>query len=330
LKKLLIFCLFCFGISNAQTPRVKTLNGKVSGILNADKSLKMFKGIPFAAPPVGDLRWKAPQPVQNWVGTKVCTEFSASPMQRTPQPFSCWSEEFIAQPEPLSEDCLYLNIWSEVKANKQPVFVWIYGGGLSSGSANCAIYDGESMAKKGVVFVSLNYRVGVFGFLAHKELSQEAPYGTSGNYGFLDQLEALKWIKKNIAAFGGDPNNVTIAGQSAGSFSVNTLIASPLAKGYFHKAIAQSGGLLSNRLGKTLAEAETQGESFMKKANQNSLASLRKLSAAELHKMSLEGLGSYGVTYDGHILPKNIFEHFKAGLTTKYRSLLAGSLEMAA
>jgi para-nitrobenzyl esterase len=146
-------------------------------------------------------------------------------MQNKPQPFYCWSEEFIAQPEPLNEDCLYLNVWTTAKSKseKQPVFVWIYGGGLSSGSANCAIYDGEEMAKKGVVFVSINYRVGVFGFMAHPELTKESGHQTSGNYGIQDQIAALKWVQKNIAAFGGDINNVTIAGQSAGAFSVTAL-----------------------------------------------------------------------------------------------------------
>ncbi len=272
---------------------VQTENGKVEGYAKED--LRIFKGIPFAAPPVGDLRWKAPQPVQNWTGTKKCIQFSASPIQNAPQPFYCWTEEFIAKPEPLSEDCLYLNVWTPAKTTteKLPVFVWIYGGGLSSGSANCDIYDGEEMAKKGVVFISINYRVGVMGFMAHP---------------------ALKWVQKNSAAFGGDPSNVTIAGQSAGAFSVNALIASPLAKGLFHKAIPQSGGLLSNRLSSNLVDAEKQGLKFMAKAQCSSIADLRKKSAEELQKISNgQDAGRFGVTMDGYVLPTDILEHFKRG-----------------
>lgn len=298
---------------------VKTENGAIEGTEN--QGIMIFKGIPFAAPPVGELRWKAPQPVQNWAGVKKCTEFSASPIQNEPKPFMCWSEEFIAKPEPLSEDCLYLNIWAEKKEYEKnakylrtPVFVWIYGGGLSSGSANCAIYDGEEMAKKGVVFVSINYRVGIMGFMAHPELSKESGYNASGNYGFLDQIAALKWVQNNIAAFGGDPTNVTIAGQSAGAFSVNALIASPLAKGLFHKAIPQSGGLLSRMLSQNLAESEKQGTRFMELAKVNSIADLRKLSAAELQKLSNnQATGRFGVTMDDYVLPTDILAHFKNG-----------------
>lgn len=302
---------------SAQNQIVKTTNGKIQGTTNGENTVRIYKGISFAAPPVGNLRWKSPQPVKNWKGIKQCTTFSASPMQNKPQPFYCWSEEFIAQPEPLSEDCLYLNVWTSAKSKKekQAVFVWIYGGGLSSGSANCAIYDGEEMAKKGVVFVSINYRVGVFGFMAHPELTKESEHQSSGNYGFLDQMAALKWVQKNIAAFGGDPNNVTIAGQSAGAFSVTALIASPLAKGLFHKAIAQSGGLLSNNLSQDLTKAEQQGTALMKKVNANSLAELRNKTAMELQEISNNPeLGRFGTTLDGYVLPSNLKEHFRKGL----------------
>ncbi len=316
-NKLILLFLMLSSVVFAQNTIVQTANGKVEGTQNSDKSVRVFKGIPFAAPPIGDLRWKAPQPAQNWSGVRKCDTFSASPMQSKPVPFMCWTEEFIAQPEPLSEDCLYLNVWTTASSEKakQPVFVWIYGGGLSSGSSNCAIYDGEEMAKKGVVFVSINYRVGVFGFMAHPELSKESGHNTSGNYGFLDQMEALRWIKKNIAAFGGDPNNVTIAGQSAGSFSVNALVASPLAKGLFHKAIAQSGGLLSNRLSKNLADSEKQGLVLMQKANATSIADLRKKSATEIWSISNEkGIDRFGTTFDGYVLPENVLQHFEKGL----------------
>lgn len=314
----LLILLFFSLIAKAQHPIVQTSNGKIEGTANLENSVHIFKGIPFAASPVGSLRWKAPQPVQNWKGIKQCTAFSASPMQNKPQPFMCWSEEFIAQPEPINEDCLYLNVWSTAKSKstKQPVFLWIYGGGLSSGSANCAIYDGEEMAKKGVIFVSINYRVGILGFMAHPELSKESGKNTSGNYGILDQIAALKWVQKNIAAFGGDPNNVTIAGQSAGAFSVTALIASPLAKGLFHKAIPQSGGLLANMLlSQNLAKAEEVGLNFMKKANSHSIAELRKKSAEELQILSNNPeVGRFGITLDGYTLPVNLTEHFKKGL----------------
>jgi para-nitrobenzyl esterase len=301
--------------SMAQNAPIQTADGRVKGSLSLDKKIQIFKGIPFAAPPVGDGRWRAPQPVKKWLDVRNCTVFSASPIQNKPAPFYCWSEEFIAQPEPLSEDCLYLNVWAQNKAKKQPVFVWIYGGGLSSGSANCAIYDGEEMARKGVVFVSINYRVGVMGFMAHPELSKESGYDASGNYGFLDQIAALKWIKTNIDAFGGDPDNVTIAGQSAGSFSVNALIASPLAKGLFHKAIAQSGGLLSRLLSQDLAASENQGKAVLQKANVSSIAELRKMPATELQILSNnQTLGRFGTTMDGYVLPTNLVQHFEKGL----------------
>ncbi|MFV8360669.1 carboxylesterase/lipase family protein [Flavobacterium sp. LS1P3] len=313
---LVSFFLYFTVFVNAQNPIVGTSNGKIQGITSTDKTVRIFKGIPFAAAPIGDLRWKAPQILKKWKGIKHCTAFSASPMQNKPQPFFCWTEEFLAQPEPINEDCLYLNVWTTSKSkSKKPVFVWIYGGGLNSGSANCPIYDGEEMAKKGVVFVSINYRVGVFGFMAHPELSKESGHQASGNYGFLDQVAALKWVQKNITAFGGDPNNVTIAGQSAGAFSVTALIASPLAKGLFQKAIAQSGGLLSNMLSQNLKNSEEQGVIFMKKANTNSLAELRKKSAEELQIRSNDPeVGRFGTTMDGYVLPINLLEHFKKGL----------------
>ena len=318
MKNILTLLLLCFSIlAHAQNTIVKTANGKIEGIYNADKTIRIFKSVPFAEPPVGNLRWKAPQPVKNWNGIKKCIAFSASPIQNKPVPFMCWSEEFIAQPEPLSEDCLYLNIWTSAKTKNemQPVFVWIYGGGLSSGSSNCAVYDGEEMAKKGVVFVSINYRVGSFGFLAHPELSKESGHNASGNYGIMDQAASLQWIKKNIAAFGGDSNNVTIAGQSAGAFSVNALIASPLAKGLFHKAIAQSGGILSNRLSKNLADAEKQGIAFMQEAKVNSIDELRKKTADEIQTISNnKNLERFGLTLDDYVLPSNLFQHFEKGL----------------
>lgn len=309
-----IVWLFVFGCTAQPANIVHTDKGSIEGYYNADETIRIFKGIPYAAPPIGDLRWRAPQASEPWEGIRKATDFGPSPIQNKPEPFYCWTEEFIAKPEPLSEDCLYLNVWTSTKpkADKQPVFVWIYGGGLSSGSSNCDIYDGEAMARQGLVFVSINYRVGAIGFMAHPELSAASPSNTSGNYGFLDQIAALKWVKNNISAFGGDPNNVTIAGQSAGAFSVNTLIASPLAEQLFHKAILQSGGLLSNRLQQNLEEAEQTGQRLMELAEVNSIEELRKIPAKTLQEMSNDPIvGRFGVTLDDYVLPKNLMSHFK-------------------
>ena len=310
--RLLWLCVsiaFCSLKLSAQLSVIQTENGLVSGYKSGDISI--FKGIPFAAPPVGDLRWKAPQPPKNWTGVLKCDKFSASPMQSKPVPFMMWTEEFITPPEKLSEDCLYLNVWTPAKSTKDklPVFVWIYGGGFSSGSAACAVYDGEEMSKKGIIFVSINYRVGVLGFLAHPELSSESGNKVSGNYGLLDQVTALKWIQKNIGAFGGDPQKVTIAGQSAGSMSVCALVSSPLAKGLFRAAIAQSGGILNNRLNRNFTEAEKSGLTFMEKMKAANIAELRDKSAEEL----ITAGGSFGLVADGYVIPNDVFAAFKNG-----------------
>ncbi len=188
----------------AQNPVAELSSGKISGSYNESNDVQIFKGIPFAAPPVGELRWKAPQPVEPWNGVKACDEFPPSGIQNNPQPFMMWSQEFITPAEPLSEDCLYLNVWAPQKTDDlKPVFVWIHGGGFVSGSGHCPIYDGEQYAKDGIVFVSINYRLGIFGFMAHPELTEESPNGSSGNYGIMDQIAALKWVNENIEAFGG-------------------------------------------------------------------------------------------------------------------------------
>ncbi|MBD0376868.1 MAG: carboxylesterase family protein [Flavisolibacter sp.] len=294
---------------------VKTEAGLVSGTTNKEGTIHIFKGIPFAAPPVGDLRWKAPQPVQSWSGIKKCDAFGPSPMQNTPAPFSMWSAELLIPKEPISEDCLYLNVWSGAKSanEKRPVLVWIYGGGFNSGGSAVPIYDGEAMAKKGIVFVSINYRVGVFGFFAHPELTQESGHNTSGNYGLMDQIAALQWVQRNIAAFGGDPKNVTIAGQSAGSMSVNCLVASPLAKGLFQKAIAESGAsfvVSPLRGNKTLKDAEADGVKLAQSLNVSSVSELRKIPAEELLK---KAQGGRGPVIDGYVLPDAIAALFSSG-----------------
>ncbi|GAB2786069.1 carboxylesterase family protein [Rhabdobacter roseus] len=291
---------------------VPVSGGLISGSLNQAGDILSYKGIPFAAPPVGDLRWRAPQPVVPWSGVRRCDRFGPSPMQRVPEPFGPWSAEYLIPKEPISEDCLYLNVWTQPTAKNQPlrpVLVWVYGGGFNSGGSGVPIYDGEAMARRGIVFVSINYRVGPFGFLAHPELSQESPAKASGNYGLLDQLAALQWVQQNIARLGGDPAQVTIAGQSAGSMSVNCLVASPLGKGLFNKAIAQSGASFA-RPQLTLAQAEEIGLKAMQAVGAASLAELRAKPAAEILQ---KAQGTRGPIMDGYVLPKPVATLFAAG-----------------
>lgn len=268
---------------------VKTEAGLISGRLSEDQTVKIFMGIPFAAPPVGQLRWKAPQKVVPWQGIRPCVDLAPSAMQAPPKPLYCWSKEFMAPESPISEDCLYLNVWSAAKNDQEklPVMVWIHGGAFTGGSGTVPLYNGQEMAKKGVIFVTINYRLGIFGFFAHPELSAESKNKVSGNYGILDMIAALEWVKQNIAAFGGNPENVTIAGQSAGAFGVNALTVSPLAKGLFHKAIAQSGARFSKQFsGPTLKEAEADGKMA---TAAYSIKALRALSPDSLMKLSWRG-----------------------------------------
>ena len=291
--------------------QIQTANGPILGSLNKDQRVLSFKGIPYATAPIGDLRWRPPVPVESWTELKDCREFKASPIQAKPSPFYMWSSEFLIPEEPISEDGLYLNIWAPKKYNSQgnAVMVYIHGGGFASGSGSVPIYDGEAMAKKGIVFVSINYRLGLFGFLAHPELSQESITKTSGNYGLLDQISALQWIQNNISFFGGNPSNVTIAGQSAGAASVAFLMASPLAKGLFHKAIAQSGaGILprnpnSPGLGlQDLKTAEATGIAISEKLGL-SIEEMRKIPANQL--FSQVNFRGHPIL-DGHVIPDEI------------------------
>lgn len=293
-------------------PAVVTVTGgQVAGTVSRDGEVRSFKGIPFAAPPVGDLRWKSPQPVKPWTGVRKGDRFGPSPMQGTPAPFGPWSAEYLIPKEQISEDCLYLNVWTgaESASQKRPVLIWIYGGGFNSGGSGVPIYDGEATARKGVVFVSVNYRVGPFGFLALPELTKESGHNASGNYGLMDQIAALQWVRQNIAQFGGNPNNVTIAGQSAGSMAVNCLVASPLAKNLFKKAIAESGAGFA-RPYPTLQQAEEAGLKTMQSMSAASLADLRALPAEEILK---KGQGGRGPIIDGYVLPQSIAAIFAAG-----------------
>jgi len=263
---------------------VRVEQGLLTGTAGASTDIRVYRGIPFAAPPVGDLRWKAPQPAAAWQGTRQATEFSNA----------CWQTQYPAAAAiyqaklpPLSEDCLYLNIWTSAKTAKDhlPVMVWIHGGGFTRGFSGTKSYDGEILARKGAVIVTINYRLGVFGFFAHPDLSTESDHHASGNYALLDQIAALQWVQKNIAAFGGDPGRVTIFGESAGSWAVNALMASPLAKGLFQRAIGESGGSFSPM--KTLADAEKEAKSWQLRCPQRRIL-LQKLRLDNLkrHKTS--------------------------------------------
>ncbi len=242
--------------TNTSFPTVKTANGLLQGI--EVSGISEYKGIPFAQPPVGDLRWKEPQPVKNWEGIRKAEKFGPRAMQ-----LPIYSDMNFRS-DGVSEDCLYLNIWTPAKTGKEelPVLVYFYGGGFHAGDGSEYRYDGESMARRGIVSVTVNYRLGVFGFLAHPGLSKESSHHASGNYGLMDQVEALRWVKKNIAAFGGNPDHITIAGESAGSFSVSAQVISPLPRNLFTAAIGESGSLLNFKPLTTLKEAERIGTAF--------------------------------------------------------------------
>jgi len=266
-------------------PTVQIESGLIKGVVNDDGTVVAFKGVPYAAPPVGDLRWKEPQPPVPWEGVRDASEFCASCMQNRAFSRDPWTEEFMVQ-DSISEDCLFLNIWTSAKTAdaKLPVLMYIHGGGLTEGSGSVAVYDGEELSKKGIIVVTINYRLGAIGYLAHPELTAESPHHVSGNYGYLDQVAALEWIKNNIAAFGGDPSRVTIAGQSAGAGSVNALIVSPLATGLFNGAITESGtsysaGPMGARM---LSDAETMGVAFATAKGASSIAELRAVPASEI------------------------------------------------
>jgi len=291
---------------------VKTEGGLISGVF--EDSVHIFRGVPYAAPPVNELRWRAPQPVKPWTGTRACVAFGASPMQSEPKPFAMWTQEFITPAKPLSEDCLFLNIWTAAKSpdEKLPVLVWIHGGGFVSGSGACPVYDGAALAKAGVVYVSINYRLGVFGFMAHPKLTAESEHKSSGNYGLMDQVAALRWVKHNIAAFGGDSTRITIAGQSAGAMSVQAVVATPLAKGLFQGAIAESGAI-TGRPAMPLQEAEKTGQALSDKLHSDDLAVLRQYPADSV--LAWAGTLPFGTFFpivDGYALPndaKSIFEN---------------------
>jgi len=284
-----------------------TLEGKTVG------KVREYKGIPFAQPPVGPLRWKAPQPLPAWPGVRKAQSFGAACIQPRPAAVHIYANP----PAKISEDCLTLNIWAPEDAKDAPVIVWIHGGALTTGYSHEGMYDGAKLAARGAIVVSINYRLGVLGYLAHPALSAESPDGVSGNYGLLDQIAALEWVKANIGAFGGDAGNVTIAGESAGALSVMYLMASPKARGLFHKAIAQSAYMIStpslkgDRHGETAAEAT--GLRVAAALGANDLTSLRAMDATALSDGALKaGYFPWG-TIDSKILPRQLVDTFDRG-----------------
>jgi len=314
------FCLCAAAATNAV--RVSISDGMLIGSEDKATGVRSFKGIPFAQPPVGALRWREPQPVMRWEGERKATEFGPRCMQRRV------FDDMVFRSNGMSEDCLYLNVWTPAKSASErlPVLLYFYGGGFVAGDGSEPRYDGTSMAQKGIVTVTANYRLNVFGRLAHPELTAESPHKASGNYSFLDQHAALRWVRANIAAFGGDPDRITIAGESAGSASVSAHMASPLSRDLIAGAIGESGAMLAARGGIiTLAEAEQAGEAFTRSIGAESLAELRALPAERLLELagSYQAPGLY-IVVDGYFLAKTPDEVFAAEEQAKV-PLLAGS-----
>lgn len=302
-------------LAAAQEPSATVTGGSIRGIESG--GVRVFKGIPYAAPPVGDLRWAAPEPVVPWQGTRETTEFGPDCPQAPYDPQSI----YYRPPRPQSEDCLCLNVWTAAQPNeKRPVMVWIHGGALTRGSGAIEVYDGSNFAKHGVVLVTINYRLGPLGYLAHPDLTSESLNGSSGNYGTLDQIAALKWVRDNIANFGGDPDRVTIFGESAGSWSVCALVASPLAKGLFHGAIGQSGGIFGpmpylDRENGDLPSAESVGERFAAAIGANGLTEMRNVPVERIIDAFFkpgEGYGARG-NVDGWVFPEEVRTIFAKG-----------------
>jgi len=299
--------LSLLGYKMEQPEPVRVEGGLAQG--TSEDGLTVYRGIPFAAPPIGDLRWRAPRPAAQWEGVRQAAKFGPSPIQGS------------RNSPGMSEDCLYLNVWTPAKSasDRIPVLVWIYGGGFNAGATSEPNYSGEKLARKGVVLVSIAYRVGQLGFLAHPELSAESTNHVSGNYGLLDMIAGLQWVRKHIAAFGGDPNQVTIFGESAGGIAVSMLCASPLAKGLFHGAISQSGGsfgpprptTMPGENLKRLADAERSGEGYAKSAGVSSIAELRKISADKLP--GGRSLGMAWPIIDGWVIPDDQCKLYAAG-----------------
>lgn len=311
-------------------PIVSVTGGDIRGIMSADGEVEIYAGVPFAAPPVGELRWKEPQPVVPWDGVLEADHFAPMAMQVEMPPFflALFDAYTNSKPDrsyggPMSEDCLYLNVWAPADGLKSadslkaarplPVLVYIHGGSLMMGQSWHEKTDGENLAKKGIIVVTVAYRTGVFGYFADEALAKESPNGTTGNYGLLDQIKALEWIHDNIAAFGGDPDNITIAGESAGSSSVNAICASPLAKGLFRRAIGESSAVIQERpphTFRTMEDALKMGSDIKKEFNAADVEALRKIPA---NKLVQTKYANSAMTVDGYALPQSPYEIYKAG-----------------
>lgn len=290
-----------------QPPVVHTASGDVSGVRSADGKVVSFKGIPFAAPPVGNLRWTPPAQVQPWQGVRPANTFAASCMQNEHTgDMLPWTTEYLDHNQ-TSEDCLYLNVWTPKSGatTKLPVIVFIHGGAFTEGSGAVPIYDGTNLAKTGLVIVTINYRLGIFGFFAHPELTAESPHHASGNYGLMDQIAALAWVQENIANFGGDPQRVTVWGQSAGAMSIGDLLQSPIAMGLFQRAMADSGIDIHSRISRDLKTAEQQGSAFAVQQHAASLKDLRAIPAAALLAAQQGAPMRWGPIEDGWLIPAN-------------------------
>ena len=302
---------------------VKTSYGILEGL--DISGIKTFKGVPFAAPPTGDNRWREPQPLQPWQGIRECHDYAPDPMQ---EPIF-GDMNFGA--DSISEDCLYLNIWTPAITmnEKLPVLIYFNGGGLMAGSGSEPRYAGMSMARRGMICVTANYREGIFGFFAHPELSKETAYKGSGNYGFLDQQAAIRWVHENISLFGGDPERITIAGESAGSMSVSALMASPLSRGLFAQAIGSSGSVIADKRVKSLAEAEKAGVEMMRRMGYKNVKEMRKVPAEVLMKQAnVRNVPVYNI--DNHFLTEQPFATYAAGRQMRVPLLVGGnSLEMS-
>ncbi|MCR5740919.1 MAG: carboxylesterase family protein [Gammaproteobacteria bacterium] len=320
------------------TDVVEVNEGKLVGTYNEDKSVKIYTGIPYAKAPVGDLRWKEPEDPASWTGVRECITFAPKAMQSVSNPVmstivdiyaaKSWHPDYrMNSNQNMSEDCLYLNIWApNTNETNLPVLVYIHGGSLNSGSPAFKDYNGEEMAKKGVIMINVAYRLGIFGYYASDELKAESPNGTTGNYGLLDQIKALEWINNNIASFNGDKTNITIAGESAGSSSVSALCSSPLAKGLFKNAIGESSSLVLKTPPHTFRSydrAIKDNEDVMEYLNCTSLGELRNVSAEKLMEAS-EHFSNSSMTLDGYALTKTPYEVYKAGENNE-TNLLNGS-----
>jgi para-nitrobenzyl esterase len=310
----LVLGLFSLGIAPQSRAQIKDLvrveQGQLSGTAGKSTEVRVYRGIPYAAPPVGDLRWKAPQPAAHWAGVREAKEYGNACWQAPyPPAFSIYQADL----PPLSEDCLNLNVWTNAKSASAglPVMVWIHGGGFTRGAGSTNLYDGENIARRGVVVVTINYRLGVFGFFALPELTAESAHHASGNYALMDQIAALEWVKKNIAAFGGSPKRVTIFGESAGSWAVNLLTASPLAKGLFQGAIGESGASFSAMT--SLPDAEKSGEKLAAKlgAQQDALKTLRAMPAEALLKAT--SADAVRAIVDGWVMPQEVHTIYAEG-----------------